>query len=151
MIFSLPVFRKIYLEPHLNTPKIDLLITQISLAVHFVGMVGLGFSGIFASAGFFTVSLCIYTSGIGLADSLTSYGTFSLAPGQTVADFYVRVGLINAIAGLTAAPFWSALFSLILRSKILPFGLPFWLCAGLYGAALGGGGALRRGWWGSPG
>lgn len=151
VIFSLPVFRKIHLEPYLSTPNIDLLITQISLAVHFVGMVGLGFSGIFASPGFFTVSLCIYTSGIGLADSLTSYGTFSLAPGQTVADFYVRVGLINTIAGLTAAPFWSALFSLILRSKILPLGLPFWLCAGLFGAGLVGVGAPRKGWWGSPG
>ena len=146
MIFSLPVFRKTYLEPYLSTPKIDLLITQISLAVHFVGIVGLGFSGIFASAGFFTVSLYIYTSGIGLVDSLTSYSTFSLAPGQTVANFYMRVGLINTIAGLTAAPFWSALFSLILRSKILPFGLAFWLCAGLFGAGLGGAGALRRGW-----
>lgn len=114
-------------------------------------MVGLGFSGVFASAGLFIASLCIYTSGIGLADSLTSYGTFSLAPGQTVADFYVRVGLINTIAGLAAAPLWSGLFSFILRSNILPFGLPFWICAGLFGAGLVGVGALRRGWWGSLG
>lgn len=151
VLLCLPAFRKTYLEPHLSTPKIDLLITQASLAANLVGMVGLGFSGVFTSASLFIASLCIYTSGIGLADSLTSYGTFSLAPGQTVADFYVRVGLINLIAGLTAAPLWSGLFSLVLRSKILPFGLPFWICAGLFGAGLGGVGALRKGWWGSSG
>lgn len=72
-------------------------------------MVSLGFSGLFASAGLFIASLCIHTNGIGLVDSLTSYGTFSLAPGQTIADFYVGVGLINTVPGLAAAPFWSYL------------------------------------------
>lgn len=148
VLFCLPLFRKAYLAPHLSAPKIDLLITQASLAANLIGMVGLGFSGMFASAGLFIASLCIYTSGIGLGDSLTSYGTFNLAPGQTVAEFYVHLGLINLIAGLTAAPLWSGLFSVILRSQILPFGLPFWICAGLFGAGLGGVGALRRGWWG---
>ena len=151
ILFCLPTFRKSFLEPRLSTPKIDLLITQASLAANLVGMVGLGFSGVFASAGLFVASLCIYTSGIGLADSLTSYGTFSLAPGQTVADFYVRIGLISLVAGLTAAPLWSGLFSLVLQSKVLPFGLPFWISAGLFGAGLGGVGALRKGWWGSSG
>ena len=149
ILFCLPAFRKTYLDPHLSTPKIDLLITEVSLAANLIGMVGLGFSGIFASAGLFVASLCIYTSGIGLADSLTSYGTFSLAPGQTVADFYVRVGLINSIAGLTAAPLWSGLFGIILPSKIFPIGLPFWICAGFFGAGLAGVGGLRRGWWAS--
>ena len=149
VLFCLPVFRKTYLEPHLSTSEIDLLITQISLAVHVVGMVGLGFSGVFASTGLFVASLCIYTSGIGLSDSLASYGAFSLGPGQTVADFYVRVGLITLIAALAAAPLWSGAFSIILRSKFLPFGLAFWVCAGLFGAGLAGVGALRKGWWSS--
>lgn len=145
--FCLPSFRKTYLEPHLSTPKIDLLITQVSLAIYVTGTVGLGFSGVFASAGLFITCICIYASGIGLVDSLTSYGTFSLAPGQTVADFYTRQSLIYTFAGLAGAPLWSGLFSLILRSKVLPFGLPFWMCAGLFGAGLGGVGGLRRGWW----
>lgn len=151
ILFCLPIFRKTFLEPRLSTPKIDLLITQASLAANLVGMVGLGFSGVFVSASLFVASLCIYTSGIGLADSLYSYGTFSLAPGQTVADFYVRMGLTIVISGLTAAPLWSGLFSFVLRSKILPFGLPFWICAGLFGVGLGGVGGLRKGWWSSPG
>lgn len=149
VIFCLPVFRKTYLEPHLSTPKIDLLIIQGSLSLNIIGMVGLGFSGVFASTGLFITSLCIYNSGIGLADSLTSYGTYNLAPGQTVADFYVRLGLINLIASLAGAPLWSGLFSIVLQSKILPFGLPFWMCAVLYGTELGAVGALRKGWWGS--
>lgn len=151
VLFCLPMFRKTYLAPRLSTPKIDLLITQASLAANLVGMVGLGFSGVFASAGLFIASLCTYTCGIGLSDSMTSYGTFNLAPGQTVAEFYGHVGLINLIAGLTAAPLWSGLFSVILQSKILPFGLAFWICAGLFGVGLTGVGALRRGWWGSSG
>ena len=151
VLLCLPTFRKTYLEPRLSTPQIDFVITQVSLAANVIGMIGLGFAGVFTSTGLFVSSLCVYTSGIGLNDSLTSYGTFSLTPGQTVADFYVRIGLVNLIAGLTAAPLWSGLFSFILRSKILPIGFPLWVCAGLFGAGLGGVGALRKVWWGNSG
>ena len=104
-------------------------------------MVGLGFS---ASAGLFIASLCIFTSGTGLADSLCAYGTISLPPGEKIADFYLRIGLVQTIAGLVAAPLWSGIFSLVLKSGILPFGLPFWLCAGVFGSGLVGAGALKR-------
>lgn len=141
ILFSLPTIRKLCLESWMSIPQIDLLITQASLLTNLIGMVGLGFS---ATAGLFIASLCIFTSGTGLADSLTAYGTLSLPQGEQLTDFYLRIGLIQTIAALAGAPLWSGIFSLVLKSGILPFGLPFWLCAGLFGIGLGGASALKR-------
>ena len=134
-LLALPTARKIYLEPRMNTRQIDLFITQTSLIVNIIGMIGLGFS---LPAPLFVLALCIYTSGVGLADSLTAYGTLALSPGETVSDFYIRYGLIQTIAGMVAAPIWSGIFSLTLKSEVLPIGLPFWLCAALFVPAVGG-------------
>lgn len=121
---------------------IDLFITQVSLMANTVGVVGLGFS---AGAPFFILALCVYTSGTGLADSLTSYGTFTLPAGESVAEFYVRTGLINTVAALVGGPFWSAALSYVLRSGWIPLGSPFWLCACLFGAGCAGVVVLKRG------
>ena len=96
----------------MSTLQIDLFITQASPLTHMIGVIGLGFS---APAGFFIVSLCVYTSGCGLADSLTAYGTCTLPPRGQVSEFYVRTGLTNTIAALIGAPLWSGVFSLVLR------------------------------------
>ncbi|MCJ1230370.1 hypothetical protein MMC12_007043 [Toensbergia leucococca] len=141
MLLALPTFRKLILEPRLSTTSIDLLITQISLLLNALGMIGLGFS---VSAILFIISLCVYTSGVGLGDSLTAYGTLTLPQHETVADFYVKTGLIQTITGLTAAPLWSLLFGLVIDARVLPLGIPFWLCATLYGCGVVGAGALRR-------
>lgn len=106
-----------------------------------IGVIGLGFS---APAAFFILSLCVYTSGTGLSDSLTAYGTFTLPPGEKVSEFYVRSGLIGTIAALIGAPLWSAVFSLTLRKGFLPLGLPFWMSAALFGAGAGGAMALNK-------
>ena len=140
-LFILPTLRRIYLEPRMSVQQIDLFITQMSLVANTVGMIGLGMS---APAWFFVLFLCVYTSGMGLADSLTSYGTFTLPAAEKMAEFYVHTGLINTIASLLAGPLWSALFSIILRSGGFPLGLPFWLCAGLFGAGIAGVAVLRR-------
>lgn len=140
-LFVLPTLRKIYLEPRMNTQQIDLFITQASLVANTVGVIGMGIS---APVGFFVLSLCIYTSGTGLADSLTTYGTVTLPPGETVSQFYVRTGLINTIAALVGAPLWSAIFSIVVKSSALPLGLPFWLCALLFGMGIMGVTALKR-------
>ena len=141
ILFMLPSLRRIYLEPFMSTQQIDLFITQASLVANMLGVIGLGIS---APAGFFIISLCVYTSGTGLADSLTAYGTLTLPAGENVSDFYMRIGLINAIAALVGAPMWSALFSVVLRSGWLPLGLPFWLCAVLFGSGILGVIALKR-------
>ena len=141
ILFSLPTFRVLVLEPRMSIPSIDLLVTQASLFAYMVGMLGLGFS---ASAGLFILSLCIFTSGTGLEDSLCAYGTISLPPGEKITDYYLRIGLVQTIAGLVAAPLWSATFSLVLKSGMLPYGLPFWLCAGVLGSGLVGASALKR-------
>ncbi len=125
----------------MSVQQIDLFITQISLVTNTLGVIGIGVS---APAWFFVLSLCVYTSGMGLADSLTSYGTFTLPAGEKVAEFYVRMGIISTIASLVAGPLWSALFSMILRGGVLPLGLPFWLCAGLFGAGIVGVTMLKR-------
>ena len=140
ILFALPTLRKLYLEPRMGIQQIDLFITQTSLLANIIGIIGLGFS---APAAFFVLSLCVYTSGTGLADSLTAYGTFSLPQGLAVADFYVRTGLIQTIAALLGAPLWSAGFSFVIRSGFLPLGLPFWICAGLYAAGIVGIRVLR--------
>ena len=140
-LFMLPTLRRFYLEPRMSVQQTDLFITQISLVANTLGVIGLGVS---APTWFFLLSLCVYTSGMGLADSLTSYGTFTLPAGETVAEFYVRTGLIVTIASLVAGPLWSALFGTVLRSGILPLGLPFWLCAGLFGAGIAGVARLKR-------
>lgn len=86
----------------------------------------------------------VYTSSTGLADSLTAYGSFTLPPGEKVSKFYMRTGLINTIAAMIGAPLYSAVFSLVLKSRFLPLGLPFWMCAALFGAGGGGAMALRK-------
>lgn len=141
MLFALPTLRKCYLEPRLSTLQVDLLITQISLVTNTIGVIGLGFS---APAGLFILALCVYTSGAGLADSLTAYGTFTLPPGEEISEFYVRTGLISNIAAMVGAPLWSAVFSSVLRSGSLPLGLPFWICATLFAAGVGGSITLRK-------
>ena len=125
----------------MGTLQVDLLITQVSLLTNAIGLIGLAFS---APAVFFILALCVYTSSIGLADSLTAYGTFTLPPGEKVSEFYMRTGLINTIAAMIGSSLWSAVLSLVLRSGFLPLGLPFWICAALFGAGVGGAMALRN-------
>lgn len=141
VLLALPSLRERYLEPHMSTASIDLLITQISLLANTLGMVMLGFS---APAPVFILALCVYTSGIGLSDSLTAYGTLTLPPLEKISEFYVRIGLVNEIAALVGAPLWSGLFSLVLRGGVLSPGSPFWVCALLFGMAVGGIMALRK-------
>lgn len=140
-LFTLPTYRQIYLKPRMCGPQIDLLVTQMSLVANTLGMIMLGVS---APAWFFVLALCVYTSGMGLADSLSSYGTFTVPAGESVAEFYVHMGLINTIASLVAGPLWSALFTAILGSGKLPLGLPFWLCAGLFAVGIAGVTVLKQ-------
>ena len=140
VLFGLPTFRKVYLEPQMNTPQVDLFIVQAALVANMVGMIGLGFS---SPAVFFILALCVYTAGNGLYDSLTAYGTLTLPPGEKVSEFYVRTGLINTLAALVGAPIWSWIFSVVLKSGYLPLGLPFWVCAALFGAGISGARVLR--------
>lgn len=144
-LFALPLVRKICLEPVYagrgGSTAIDLLITQVSLIANTIGMVDLGFS---AGLPLFVLGLCVYTSGSGLADSLISFGTCSLAEGESVAEFYVRVGLANALAALIGGPLWSAAMSGVIRSGWMPLGTPFWLSAGLFGTAVLGVATLKR-------
>ena len=125
----------------MSTAEVDLFITQMSLFANAIGMVCLGFS---ASAGFFILALCVYTSGMGLADSLTSYGTSTLPAEDEIGNFYVRQGLINILAAMAGAPIWSGLFSFILKRGMLPLGTPFWACTLLFGAGIAGVAALKR-------
>ena len=133
MLFALPSIRKIYLEPRFknSVTAIDLFVTQASLVANMIGIVGLGLS---APVLLFILSLCVYTSGAGLADSLFAYGTHTLPSGEKVADLYVRLGLIGTVAALIGAPLWSVLFSVVLKSEWIPLGLPFLLSAGLFAA-----------------
>ena len=124
----------------MNTPQVDLFIVQAALVANMVGMIGLGFS---SPAVFFILALCVYTAGNGLYDSLTAYGTLTLPPGEKVSEFYVRTGLINTLAALVGAPIWSWIFSVVLKSGYLPLGLPFWVCAALFGAGISGARVLR--------
>ncbi|KAI4251762.1 MAG: hypothetical protein LQ352_004674 [Teloschistes flavicans] len=141
ILFLLPTVRSSYLQPRMTTAQIDLFITKGSLVTNMIGVIGMGFS---APAGFFILSLCVYTSGIGLADSLVAYGTLILPPGPQVSEFFVWTGLIDTIATLIGAPLWSAVFSIILRSERLALGLPFWISAGLFGAGVAGVMGLQR-------
>ncbi|KAL8846894.1 MAG: hypothetical protein Q9221_008034 [Calogaya cf. arnoldii] len=105
-LFALPFMRRHFLEPRFREGSggavaIDLLITQISLVANTIGIVGLGFSSGWVTL--FVVSICVFTSGAGLADSLISFGTHTLDKGEMVADFYVRTGLVNALAALIGA------------------------------------------------
>ncbi len=122
---------------------IDLFITQASLMANTLDVVGLGFS---ANGPFFIITMCVYTSGTGLADSLTAYGTHTLPAGEMVAEFYVQTGLISTVAVLVGAPFWSMAFVFVVHSEWIPMGSLFWLCSGLFGAGCAGVAALKRRW-----
>ncbi|KAL8649435.1 MAG: hypothetical protein Q9226_005580 [Calogaya cf. arnoldii] len=133
ILFALPIVRKVYLEPKLKDQQIDLLVVKASLLLNAVGMAGFGIP---MSSPLFILALMVYTSGNGLYDSLTTFGLTSLTAEQGPADFLVRCGLVQTLAGLVAAPFWSTLFSLCLKSDILSTGLPYWISAGLFGGTL---------------
>ncbi|KAL9047922.1 MAG: hypothetical protein Q9206_006373 [Seirophora lacunosa] len=119
ILFALPTIRKRYLEPRYankasgSSIAVDLFIIKISLVANTVGIVGLVIpAGVF----FFILWLCVYTSGVGLLDSLTSYGVYTLPPGADVAGFYVRTGFMNTIAALVGAPLWSWAFRLVVQN-----------------------------------
>lgn len=96
-----------------GSTAIDLLIMKISVLANTFGILGLAIS---AGPPLFILSLCVYTTGIGLPDSLTAYGTNTLPAGEEVAEFYVRTGLIYTIAALIGGPFWSMAFRLALQN-----------------------------------
>lgn len=144
-LFTLPLMRRLYLEPRFpagseGAPAIDLFITQASLTANAIGIIGLGFS---AGVPLFVVALCVYTSGAGLGDSLISFGTHTLDKGEMVADFYVKTGLVNALAALLGGPLWSVALSFVIRSGWIALGTPLWICAGLFGAGCAGVATLR--------
>ncbi|KAL8786522.1 MAG: hypothetical protein Q9213_002749 [Squamulea squamosa] len=134
ILFALPTIRKLYLEPKMNDQQIDLLVVKASLLLNAVGTAGFGIS---ISSPLFIIALLVYTSGNGLYDSLTTFGLTSLTGEQEPADFLVRSSLVQTLAGLVAAPFWSSLFSLCLKSNKLPTGLSYWVSAGLFGGTIG--------------
>lgn len=133
VLFALPIIRKSYLEPQMNDQQADLLVVRGSLLLNAAGMAGFGIS---IPSPLFIPALLVYTSGNGLWDSLTTFGLTSLTGKHKPADFLVRTGLVQTIAGLIAAPFWSIVFSLCLKSNNLPTGLPYWISAGLFGGAI---------------
>lgn len=141
ILFLLPTFRRKYLEPRMNTYQTDLFITQTSLILNTIGMIGMGLP--LRSVAIFVPALAIYTSGIGLADSLAAYGTATLPQGEKIADFYTRTGLIATITGLIGGPLWSTVFSFIVQQTNdnggggwMPLGFVFWLCAALFGLGI---------------
>ena len=144
-LFAIPTLREAFLEPRYTNrggaSAIDLLITQASLVANTIGIIGLGFS---AGVPFFILAMCVYTSGTGVLDSLTSYGTYTLPAGESVAEFYVRTGMTASVAALLGGLFWSAAFSYVVRSDWIPLGTPFWLCASLFVVNCVGVAALKR-------
>lgn len=106
-------------------------------------MVGLALAPQGAVA-FFILSLCVYTGGVGLPDSLTAYGTVTLPQGEKISEYYLRTNLIITIAGMTAAPLWSLMFGTVLSSEYLSLGAPLELCATVFGIALGCTTLLKR-------
>lgn len=124
ILFLLPLFRTRVLAPRYNhaagpdngdaTTAIDLLIVKTSLASNFIGLVGI--IGSTGHPGLFISSLCVYTAGVVIYDSLTSYGVQTLAAGEDISQFYIRIGVVNTIAALAGAPLWSGAFRGVLRS-----------------------------------
>ena len=140
MLLALPTLRRIYLEPRMNDQQIDLFIVQASLFFNAIGAAGVGFP---LPTAFFIMTIYIYTTGIGVYDSLTTYGRCTLPGGEKMSEFFVRSGLVQTIAGLVSAPIWTGLFSICLKSEVLPIGLPFWISAGLFGGIFVISGSLK--------
>ena len=156
VLFALPSVRRIFLEPHFkkDPSSIDLLIPTISLLLNALGIFTLALplpSSSTLLALSFIVSLCVYTSGIGVADSLTTYGIHTLpsttstsASEITVTDFYTRTGLLATISALLGAPLWSALFSVMVGKGGAMMGVPFLVAGALFLCAMAGVGVLWR-------
>ena len=106
-------------------------------------MAGFGFTGLPAPV--FVGNLLVYTCGIGVTDSLTALGTMTLPPvGLGKDEFFVRIALVQTVAGLVASPLWSVAFAVGVKKGVLPIGLPFWASAGLFGVALAAARVLGR-------
>lgn len=135
ILLALPAVRRRHLEPRMTPPQIDLLIMSSSLLASVIGVAGLGSR---LPMPLFILSLCVYTGGVALIDSLTAYGTLTLSAGQTTSDFYVRSGLIQTISGMVGAPVWAAIFRLALKGGVLPLGIAFWISACLFAIGFGG-------------
>lgn len=117
----------------MNDQQADLFIVQASLFLNCIGMTGYGFS---LPAPLLTMAVCIYTSGNGVYDSLTTFGRSTLPADEKPAAFFVRTGLVATLAGLISAPFWTTLFRFCIKSSFWPIGLPMWIAAGLFGINL---------------
>ncbi|KAG8533049.1 uncharacterized protein KY384_001832 [Bacidia gigantensis] len=133
VLLALPTIRKVYLEPRMEPQQIDLFIIKASLIPNAIGMIGLGFS---LPTTLFITFLMVYTSGVGLYASLTTFGKMTLPAGEAPSDFFVKSGLVQVMAGLVSSPTWSFIFSLCLKNDWLPLGLSFWISAGLFVVAI---------------
>ncbi|KAL8671124.1 MAG: hypothetical protein Q9168_004369 [Polycauliona sp. 1 TL-2023] len=130
ILFIIPVVRKSYLEPTMKHQQIDMMLVEVSLLLNAIGVAGFGISSL---PPLLIIALATYASGIGVYDSLTTVGITSLTGDQTAGDFLVRSILVTTLGGLVAAPLWSTLFSLCLKSDTLPTGLPYWISAAMFG------------------
>ena len=82
VLFALPIIRDTWLEPRFQnkgSTVTDLLIIHLSVATNIIGIFGLL---ILAGATPFITSLYVYTSSVGLPDSLSAYGMHTLPPGE---------------------------------------------------------------------
>lgn len=102
VLFTLRIIRKSYLEPQINDQQVNLLVVRYSLLLNAAGIAGFSIS---IPSPLFIPALLVYTSGNGLWDSLITFGLTLLTGKHKAADFLVRSGLVQTIAGLIAAPF----------------------------------------------
>ena len=141
VLLALPILRSWLLEPYMSVAHVDLTVVQASLIANIVGTIGLGFS---LSKPLFIAGLTIYVTGVGVDDSLRSFGTQGLGKSEKLSDFYVRISLVETIPGLIGTPLWSLMFTAVLKTKWAPMGLSLWFAAGLYGLGLVGVTTLKR-------
>ena len=113
---------------HFQPARTDLWITRWSIVPLLAGSLLLGFAGNGAAI---SMSLALYTLGLGLPSAVQSFATAYVSPAQ-VSILYVALGMSNTLASLIAAPLLASSFSLGLKLGGAWIGLPFWVSALLY-------------------
>jgi len=113
---------------HFRPARSDLWIVRGSVFPLTIGAALMGFA---SSGATLSISLAIYTLGLGLPSAVQSFATGAVSPAH-ISILYVAIGMADTIGSLIAAPLLASSFSLGLKLGGGWIGLPFFISAVLF-------------------
>lgn len=120
VLIALPLVARRFLYPKLGgeSSRVDIFITKCSIAVHAVGLLGMGFAPNKAA---YVASVTVWTLGVGWNDSLRSFVTGIVAAGgnEDLDKMYLGIGMVETCAGIIGTAGWSAAYARVVGGGYL--------------------------------